>query len=222
MDILDVYYRFLLKVNKNAINDNIAVDKGRFVILFNTSQNKYLDMIIRASSNGEVRNIQKFKVPNKELVKGSLHEDFRGFLLPEDYFRFVNVRAKGEQDGCEDFFDVMWEVKSENIHELYNDKFNEPSFDYRETFYTFGEDAIQIYRKGFDISNVFLTYYRFPTPVDIEGYIHFDGSHSTNVHPEFTDSDIENILDICVKDFNINSDYVERYQIDSNEINSIV
>ena len=84
MDILDVYYRFLLKVNKNAINDNIAVDKGRFVILFNTSQNKYLDTIIRASSNGEVRNIQKFKVPNKELVKGSLHEDFRSFLLPEE------------------------------------------------------------------------------------------------------------------------------------------
>ena len=38
MTIQETYLRFLNKVNKNFINDNISVDKGRFIILFNSSQ----------------------------------------------------------------------------------------------------------------------------------------------------------------------------------------
>ena len=218
MTIQETYLRFLNKVNKNFINDNISVDKGRFIILFNSSQLKYFDWIFAQKNTDSIRDVQSLKVSNKELEKSKKYDDFDSFSLPNNFFKHVNVRAKAKSFSCVDFLDNLFEAKGENIHELYNDKNNEPSFEYRETFYTFGNNCINVYKKDFDISNVFLTYYRYPISVDIEGYIKKDGSHSKNIDPEFNDEVIDSILDICAKDFNVNSDNLERYQVDNNQI----
>lgn len=220
MNINEAYLKFLNKVNKNFINDNISVDKGRFVITFNEAQNKYSDWVIKENNKSSIRNIQFLKVKNEELLKSSVNEDFDSFSLPLNFFRFVNVRAVAKQGSCSDYFDVLFEVKGENIHELYNDENNEPSFEYRESFYTFGSDSIDIYKKDFNVTDVFLTYYRFPKPVDIAGYYKIDNTISQDINPEFNDDIVDKILDICVKDFNLNSDNLERYQVDNNEVSS--
>lgn len=218
MNINETYLKFLNKVNKNFINDNISVDKGRFVIIFNEAQNKYVDWIISQNNTSAIRNIRFLKIPNEELSKSSSYEDFDSFTLPKDFFRFINVRAKAKKGSCTDYLDILFEVKGENVHELYNDENNEPSFDYRESFYTFSSNSIDIYKKDFDVSNVILTYYRFPKSVDIAGYYRIDNTVSKDIDSEFTDDIIDKILDICVKDFNVNSDNLERYQVDNNEI----
>lgn len=220
MNINETYLKFLNKVNKNFINDNISVDKGRFVITFNEAQNKYTSLTIKENNTSSIRNIQFLKVKNEELSKSSSNEDFDSFSLPLNFFRFVNVRAQAEKDSCKDYFDILFEAKGENIHELYNDENNEPSFDYRESFYTFGSGSIDVYKKDFDVTDVFLTYYRFPRPVDIAGYYKIDNTVSQDVNSEFDDDIVDKILDICVKDFNVNSDNLERYQIDNNEVSS--
>lgn len=218
MNINETYLKFLNKVNKNYINDNISVDKGRFVIIFNEAQNKYSDWLISQNNTSLIRNIKKLKVDGLELSKKASHEDIDSFKLPLNFFRFINVRAIAKKNSCSDFLDVLFEVKNENVHELYNDHNNEPSFDYRESFYTFGEDSINVYKKDFEITNVSLTYYRYPLPVDIAGYYKLDNSVSKDIDSEFSDDIVDKILDICVKDFNVNSDNLERYQIDNNEI----
>ena len=51
MNINETYLKFLNKVNKNFINDNISVDKGRFVIIFNEAQNKYVDWVVSQNNS---------------------------------------------------------------------------------------------------------------------------------------------------------------------------
>ena len=151
MTIQETYLRFLNKVNKNFINDNISVDKGRFIILFNSSQLKYFDWIFAQKNTDSIRDVQSLKVSNKELEKSKKYDDFDSFSLPNNFFKHVNVRAKAKSFSCVDFLDNLFEAKGENIHELYNDKNNEPSFEYRETFYTFGNNCINVYKKDFNI-----------------------------------------------------------------------
>ena len=218
MNINETYLKFLNKVNKNYINDNISVDKGRFVIIFNEAQNKYADWLISQNNTSLIRNIKKLKVDGLELSKKISLDDLDSFKLPLNFFRFINVRAVAKSNSCSDFLDILFEVKNENVHELYNDHNNEPSFEYRESFYTFGEDSINVYKKDFEITNVSLTYYRYPLSVDIAGYYKLDNSISKDIDSEFSDDIVDKILDICVKDFNVNSDNLERYQIDNNEI----
>lgn len=218
MNINATYLKFLNKVNKNFINDNIAVDKGRFVIIFNEAQNKYVDWVISQNNTSLIRNIQKLKVNNEELSKSNTFDNIDSFSLPSNFFRFINVRAIAKKGSCTDYLHDLFEIKGENEHELYNDNDNEPSFEYRESFYSFSSDSIDIYKKDFEITNVVLTYYRFPRPVDIAGYYKIDNTVPQDIDSEFSDDIVDKILDICVKDFNVNSDNLERYQIDNNEI----
>ena len=218
MDINETYLKFINKVNKNLINDNVSVDKGRFIITYNEAEKKYVDWVLNQNNTHVIRNIQILKVKNAELPKKDSQDDFDSFSLPENFFKYINIRAKARQGSCEDYLETLFEVKGENVHELYDDENNEPSFEYRESFYSFGSNCIDIYKKDFKITNVALTYYRYPRPVDIAGYYRIDNTVSQNINSEFNDDVVDKILDICVKDFNLNSDNLERYQHDNNEI----
>ena len=46
MNIGTAYLKFLEKVNKNYTNDNISVDVGRFVSLFNAKQIRFLEYVL--------------------------------------------------------------------------------------------------------------------------------------------------------------------------------
>ena len=98
--------------------------------------------------------------------------------------------------------------------------FNKPDFDFRETFYTIGEDSVRVYKSGFEVDTVYLTYYRYPKEVDIEGYVKSDGSNSTDIDPELDDKLIGIILNMIEKQFALNESEYGRYQIDSNNVQS--
>ena len=106
-------------------------------------------------------------------------------------------------------------MKNENVHELLQDEYNKPSFKWRETFYSFADDMIVIYVDNFTISELFLTYYRYPKEVDMVGYVKEDGSYSVNIDPEWDDKVVERIIEFCVADFDINNDDLQRYQLDN-------
>lgn len=218
MTIQEAYLRFVNKVNKNLTNDNISVDKGRFILTYNEVQNKYVEWLLNQSDD-EKRSLQSLIVNEKDVKRVTSRESHQEFELPENFFSHIHLSAYASKGGCEDKI-FTWEVKGENIDELYTDVDNEPSFDYRETFYTFGDNKVNIFRKNFDISKVLLTYYRFPKKVDIAGYIKIDNSNSEDIHPEFNDAIVDRILTICAKDFHLNADNLGRYQFDIAQTNS--
>ena len=142
------------------------------------------------------------------------------FSLPSDFFSFSNISGVFTKGECTVTDFTMWEAKNENPHELLADSFNKPDFDFRETFYTIGEDSVRVYKSGFDVDTVYLTYYRYPKEVDIEGYIKSDGSNSTDIDPELDDKLIGIILNMIEKQFALNESEYGRYQIDSNNVQS--
>ena len=215
MNIGTAYLKFLEKVNKNYTNDNISVDVGRFVSLFNAKQIRFLEYVLEKRNEDDIRYVQKMLVKDNPLTFSNKVVNHCDFELPKDFFSFVNVQAKAESGSCSTGNMNLWEIKNENVHELLQDEYNKPSFKWRETFYSFSEDKIVIYVDNFNISDVYLSYYRYPREVDMEGYVRDDGSYSTNIDPEWDDKITERIIEFCVADFDINNDNLQRYQLDN-------
>jgi len=214
----NIYIKFLQKVNKNYTNDNISVDKGRFILLYNEAQNKFIEWVLEKRNEDDIRDIQNLVVTDKKLDINSAGDINDSFKLPKNYFSFINVNVKATKNKCKNTNINSFEVKGENLNELLNDFNNKPSFLFRETFYTFGNNNIIIYKDDFDISKVFMSYYRYPQSIDINGYIKIDGSTSTDVDSEFDDRITDRIISLCAKDFNSNNDNLERYQVDKDRI----
>lgn len=217
MTIQETYIKFLEKVNKNYSNDNIGVDFGRFISIFNESQIKFVEWLLEKRNEDDSRLLHKIVVSNKLL--NQRRKDSNGVLfdLPNDYFDFGSLIVTAKGGGCDNAIMDSWEAKLENLEIIYSDEFNEPSFKFRETFYTFVENGLKVYidkDKSFDIKKVEMSYYRYPREVDIEGYIKSDGTYSKNIDCEFEDRIVNKILDICVKVFDMNTENLQKYQID--------
>lgn len=222
MNIVDCYLRALQKAEENMTNGGIKLDKARFVQLFNDEQNRLVRYILDKKNEEDIRYIQKLVVYSKELQKNTDkgNPESSLFLIPSDFFAFSNISGVFRKGECSVSDFNMWEVKNENPHELLADEFNKPDFDFRETFYTIGEDSVRVYKSDFSVEKVFMTYYRYPRAVDIEGYIKSDNTDSTNIDPEFDDKIVGMILNMVEKQFALNESEYHRYQLDSNNVQS--
>lgn len=206
MTIEKAYLKFLQQVNRNFTNDNISVDKGRFILKMNESFIKYVEWVLDKRNEDDIRYIQKLLVDDQPLQNIGEHNHHTDFKLPENYFDLSSIDVYGAKGNCgnEKFF--VNEIKDENrsFHEV--DEASKPSFKHRETFYFLSDDKVKIYTEDFSISKVNLSYYRYPVEVDIEGYIKEDGTPSTSINPEFDDKVVNRVISIAAKDFDIDSD----------------
>lgn len=208
MTINQAYINFLNLVNRNLTNNNINVDKPRFVIMFNDMQLRFEDYLLEKKFDESIRECTHLLITDKDLTLKTQSDDKDAYNLPEDYFDLSNLHVYANKDKCKDIRFHTFEVKSEDTEELLNDKNNQPSFEYRETFYfTSGDKTVSVFKKDFEINTVKLTYYKQPREVDIEGYIRMDGTPSTSIDPEWRDQSINKILLAMSKEFAaINSD----------------
>lgn len=208
MTIEKAYLSFVNIVNRNLTNNNVNVDKPRFVLLFNDIQNRYLEWLLEKRNEDSIRYATPLLTVDKKLTLELEESDKDFYNLPEDYFDLANLSIKATKGKCKNVSLHCFEVKSEDTQELLNDKFNEPSFDYRETFYmTSSNSTVAVFKKDFSINNVYATYYRYPKKVDIEGYINETNAQSQSIDPEWDDKVTGRILVAMSKEFAaINSD----------------
>lgn len=222
MRIIDCYLRALQKAEENATNGGIKLDKARFVQLFNEEQNRLVLYLLDKRNEDDIRYLQKLVVYSKDISKNrSIDNQISDlFSLPSDYFDFINVSGVFSRGECSASDFNLWEAKNENVNELLADEFNKPSYDYRDAFYTIGEEGVRIYKSDFNVDKLFLSYYRYPNPVDISGYIKSDNSSSTDIDPELDDKLVDIILNMVEKQFALNESEYNRYQIDSDNVRS--
>ena len=222
MRIIDCYLRALQKAEENATNGGIKLDKARFAQLFNEEQNRLVLYLLDKRNEDDIRYLQKLVVYSKDISKNrSIDNQISDlFSLPSDYFDFINVSGVFSRGECSASDFNLWEAKNENVNELLADEFNKPSYDYRDAFYTIGEEGIRVYKGDFNVDKLFLSYYRYPNPVDISGYIKSDNSSSTDIDPELDDKLVDIILNMVEKQFALNESEYNRYQIDSDNVRS--
>lgn len=214
MTIRDAYSIARQKCEVDDLNGGLALDKPRFVNLFNAQQLIYLSSLIRLKGNEEIRLAQKFVVPHRSLTKSKVTNRYYAFALPSDYFRFSDVIATFSDGQClvSDF--NMYEVKNEEVNVHFNDDSHKPSFDYRETFYAILNDSILVYVDDFSVDSIQMTYYRLPKVIDISGYVK-NGSNTVDINPEFENDSMERILDMVAREFSLNIENLNKYQYDT-------
>lgn len=221
MKIADAYILFEDIVNRSATNNNTSIDRPRFITLFNWAQIKYVEWLLEKRNEDDVRDISKLLIPQKELKLKKSGSTISTFTLPKDYFNFANIFIEAKKGKCivSDF--LLFEARPDDVHELLGDSNNDPSFEYRESFYHFSEDTVLIYKKDFEIHKTFLTYYRYPRVVDIEGYIKSDGNlQSVNIDPEFDDKVVQKILTIMSKEFSANNGDQAAYALSKDRLST--
>lgn len=218
MKIEDAYLRFVNQVNKNITNNKINVDKPRFILLYNDIQNRYVEWILEKRNEDAIRYVQLLLEPNVKLEKVGSKHTYDDFNLPEDFFDFASLHIHASNGSCKDIEVKAWEVKIEDVEEKYNDEFQKPNLSYRDTFFHTADNKVLVYKKDFEIQEAFLSYYRYPVQVDIEGYIHIDGSSSQSIDPELDDKVVGRILVAMAKEFSAINDDAQGYQIDSNRL----
>ena len=220
MTIQEAYLKFLDKVNRNSTNDNVVADKARFIMLFNEEQNRYFEWLYEKQNEDDFRYMQSLLIFDTELDSGDSKLNHSNFKLPDDYFLFSNLQIFGDNDNCKNEKLLAFEAKQADVEELYCDANNCPSFPFRETFYTFGNNEVAVYFKDFQVSKVYLTYYRCPKQVDIAGYLRFDKTQSTDCDPEFNDKIVNRILNAVALRFNLNTDNLQKIQFDKDAVYS--
>lgn len=203
-------------VNRGNTSDNIDVDIPRAISLLNSAQLKFLKRTIENKNNEDVRRVQTF-LETARLKNPSKRNNVVSFNLPENYFEFSNILTKAKKGNCKDSL-LLWEVKSENINELLTDINNKPSFYWRESFYSIGGKKVNIYVDDFEIEDVDLIYYRLPKKIDLKGYTNIEGNQSKTQDPEWDDYSIIKVIEIAAKDFNTNTDNLQRFQVDNQRI----
>jgi hypothetical protein len=207
------YIKFLLKVNDNFENSNIAGDRGRFVVVFNEAQNKMIEYILDNKKNDEIRYIQQILVQNHKIKKTASVEYADTFSLPKDYFDLSSAYTKASNSTCTDQKISLYEIKDDNKVEILQDEFNKPSFIAREAPFSLSSNSLHVYKDCFSNDELFLTYYRYP--VQIKTIVEDDPESPFNEEfaPEFDDKFLDRIISMAASLFEGNSSD-PKYQID--------
>lgn len=202
--IEEAYTRYLIKVERNGTNDNISTDRGRFVEIFNESQNKFKELTLQNRGIDDVRYIQKFLVLDKKISSSSQTFDHFNFTLPDNYFDLADVRAKAKKEKCSDYIN-LFEVRTENLNEILQDEDNKPSFEWRESCYTINSNEVSVYTdREFTITEILLNYYRYPQQISLINPEDPESEFNEQNAIEWDDKALDRILSICAGEFDIN------------------
>lgn len=198
MTSLEAYKNFLFKINKNDTNRNIRIGKGTFVLMYNEQADVWLsNKLNRDNDSSEKNDIEELLVHDKELEELRSFNSYTEFKLPEDHFEYEASYSLACKGKCKDRVLYNWDFKSKNKNVLFQDENNNPSFEYEQTLVNLSGGKLLVFKTDFDINKQFLTYYRRPRQIDIEGYIKVNGQPSKNVDPDISDKSVNEIVNRC-------------------------
>lgn len=205
MQVEQAYQKYLIKVERNGTNDNIATDRGRFVILYNESSNRYVEHILQ-NSKGEddIEYIQNLLVLEKEISDSVKTKTAYKFQIPEDYFFYSNVFAMCTKEKCTDRME-LYKLKEENKNEYLQDEYYKPSFLWREAPYNLTSNKVNVYYDDFKVDKIYLSYYRYPNQIALINPKNPESKFNELKKIEFDDKVTDRILSICAGEFSLNN-----------------
>lgn len=150
-------------------------------------------------SNRRKDDLQKLLI--KTPIDSFKHDLYYEGNIPENYLQWKRVDVYAKQDCCDKRRMTVYLAEEGNLNQLLRDKAKQPNFNWAETFATLIDNTVHVYTNNeFDVSDVYLTYYRQPIKIQIDGCSDpYTGvTSTTNVECEFKDDIIELIIDETV------------------------
>lgn len=216
----EAYVSFLNLANKLASNDDVNIDIGRFVLLYNKYAKVWLDQKVRnTKSTQEIDEIQQLIVEGSKLTPKSYSFDHVSFTLPDDWFENIGGYALCTRETCSNKLINASQAKNEEKRLILFDENWRPDFDFEWLPITIANDSIQVFFKDFSIDSFTIDYYRYPKDIDIAGYIKTDNiTPSTTINPDIDGIYVNEIIDLVVVDVSRIYQNQEKVQLDLNRI----
>ena len=206
----ELIYEFKLNLNKMDRQDNVQVPLEDILVFLNQAQLSWVkskvgeNNIFRDGYEGtrkRIDDLQVLKVNDASLLLQKttdvLYKGYKADLktIP-DYMMYVMSHVGARKEDCKAGLTVDL-IRQNDLSTLYFDANFSPSYEWRTTLATIGQDNIIVYTDDtFEIENLYLTYLRYPMPVDSEGYIKIDGLDSSKQDcelPYYAKADILNL-----------------------------
>lgn len=115
--------------------------------------------------------------------------------LPDNYFRHIRITCEASNTKCSSKEMFIYLQEESNLNTLLRNENVNPNFEWAETICTIAGNRIKVFFDDFEIKNLYFTYMRKANNIDIPGYEKEDGSPSTLINPELSDTVIEMCID---------------------------
>jgi len=188
---LDCYQYVQNRLNRNSSNSGDNIPAYQFVEAFNTAQSLWVEDRAKLSETNIIRKDEIQQLLQSLYLTGTSDGNTYSVDLPEDYLHYSRSTSEAP---C-----VINNrlVKEGDINMKLNDDFWKPSLDWGETLCTLNNNTLKIYTDGFNISKVFLVYYRQPIQIGInDGFLDVNGNPRVDQNPEFTQTSLIEILNL--------------------------
>lgn len=187
----------VIKLVKKKVNTNNNLQAG-----LDTNKKRYEDLQILA-------------VPYEKLTvtkSSDLHTSYAADLttLQNQYMFPLDMYCIANRGNCVGrIIYIKFVVKHADLGTLMANNHYNPSFLYQETLSVVSEDKMVIYGNDedgdFEITNLYISYLRYPAKLDLEGYLDFDGNPSTTVDCDLEDYLEDELLDLAVLELAIDT-----------------
>lgn len=160
--------------------------------------------------NKRYQDLQILQVPYEKLTMTKVSNDVLNSYsasvnaLSKQMIVPVNAYILADKGNCKNrILDIIEIVKQGDLRLKLISPHTSPSFLYQETLCMISSDIFYVYSdssNSFTIRELYMSYLRYPVPMDVAGYIHLDGGASTNVNCEL-DGYLENeLLDLVIEE----------------------
>jgi len=208
----ELLYEFELKLNSLARERNQNIFLENKLIYLNNAQMTWIksklnqNNIFKVGYEGirkRIEDLQVLKVNDSVVtVTKNTNErylNYYGDLSMTDYMFYVSAYVKATRKDCEATLGVNL-VKEGELETVYYNENHKPSFEWRDTIATLGDNKLYVYTDGsFTVDEIRLTYLRKPKSIDKQGYVKFDGSNSVDQDCELPEYAKNDIVDLAVK-----------------------
>jgi hypothetical protein len=211
--VQELIYEFKLMINKVNRQDNVDIPVEDIIIYLNRAQLSWIKTKINPNNvyktgyesiRKRIDDLQILKVSNTKIPAIKTNDSYLiGYESPLDnlsnYMFYVSSHCVATKNKCDKNIGIDL-VKQGDIRTMYFDANFSPSFEWRSTLATIGDNKLYVYTADeFTVKEVFLTYLRYPNPIDIEGYEKLDGGASKNVDCELPEYAKYDLVDLAVK-----------------------
>lgn len=201
------YESYLLKTEKNGVNDGLSTSRDRFVIAFNEAQNKYSEFHLQNRGIDDIRYIEHLLVLDKKLTSPLQNSNHYDFPLPINYMDLATAKGIASKDTCTRQDIELFEVQVDReLNEILNDEDNKPSFKWREAPYTIASNNISVYTDNtFSIDEVLISYYRYPTQIALLDPFNPESQFDDSIEIEWDAKSLDRIISITAGEFDMNT-----------------
>lgn len=194
-----IYIKLLTKVNKGNSQGNIAIDKDRFVLLFNECKNRWVERHLKEKDSILIDSLSEI-VKTEQLLNGNDKTVYTEFKIPEDFYELALATCEAQRNECKKTL-FLRAVKNQDKNQLRFNSNYKPDFDFEWSFVSLQGGYLRVYQDDFKVNKVSMEYYKVIPSIDIEGYTHLDGSASSNIGIELSEQYVDQIINVTAEEF---------------------